>query len=41
MGDWSFFALTSKPLDRWLGGTHVTNDNRWRWEPATASLLRA
>jgi hypothetical protein len=31
----------NNPLDRWLGGTHVTNENFWRWEPATASLLRA
>jgi hypothetical protein len=31
----------NKPLDRWLGGTHVTNESFWRWEPATASLLRA
>jgi hypothetical protein len=29
---------TAKPLDRWLGGTHLTNDNVWRWEPATATL---
>ena len=28
----------AKPLDRWLGGTHLTNDNVWRWEPATATL---
>lgn len=30
----------AKPLDRWLGGTHLTNDNVWRWEPATATLRR-
>lgn len=29
---------TAKPLDRWLGGTHLTNDSVWRWEPATATL---
>jgi hypothetical protein len=28
----------AKPMDRWLGGTHLTNDNVWRWEPATATL---
>jgi hypothetical protein len=30
----------AKPLDRWLGGTHLTNDDFWRWEPATATLRR-
>jgi hypothetical protein len=31
----------AKPLDRWLGGTHLTNESVWRWEPATATLHRA
>jgi len=22
------------PIDRWWGGTHMTNDNLWRWNPA-------
>jgi hypothetical protein len=22
------------PIDRWWGGTHITNDNLWRWNPA-------
>jgi hypothetical protein len=22
------------PIDRWWGGTHLTNDNLWRWNPA-------
>ncbi|MFQ3456120.1 hypothetical protein PMN64_22840 [Bradyrhizobium sp. UFLA01-814] len=22
------------PIDRWWGGTHLTNDNLWRWAPA-------
>ena len=22
------------PVDRWWGGTHLTNDNLWRWNPA-------
>jgi len=22
------------PIDRWWGGTHLTNDNLWRWTPA-------
>lgn len=26
------------PIDRWWGGTHLTNDNLWRWSPA---LLKA
>jgi hypothetical protein len=21
------------PIDRWWGGTHLTNDNMWRWNP--------
>jgi hypothetical protein len=25
-------------LDRWLGGTHITPDNMWRWEPAELTL---
>ena len=25
-------------IDMWLGGTHVTNDNLWRWDPDTRSL---
>ena len=28
----------AKPLDRWLGGTHLTSDNVWWWAPATATL---
>jgi hypothetical protein len=31
----------AKPLDRWLGGTHLTNDDVWWWEPATATLRRS
>jgi hypothetical protein len=33
-----FDRAIAKPLDRWLGGTHLTNDNVWLWEPATATL---
>jgi hypothetical protein len=22
------------PIDRWWGGTHLTNDRLWRWNPA-------
>ena len=21
-------------IDRWWGGTHLTNENLWRWNPA-------
>jgi hypothetical protein len=21
------------PIDRWWGGTHLTNDRMWRWNP--------
>lgn len=31
----------AKPLDRWLGGAHLTNGNVWRWWPATATLQHA
>jgi redox-sensitive transcriptional activator SoxR len=27
-------------VDRWVGGTHVTADNAWRWNPAELELLR-
>jgi redox-sensitive transcriptional activator SoxR len=27
------------PLDRWLGGTHVTSQNPWRWDPAARALM--
>jgi hypothetical protein len=27
-------------IDRWLGGTHVTFDNTWRWDPADLTLRR-
>ncbi len=26
------------PVDRWIGGTHVTNNNLWRWDSETAKL---
>jgi hypothetical protein len=29
---------TAKPLERWLGGTRLTGEDVWRWEPATATL---
>ena len=29
---------SAQPLDRWLGGTHLTPENLWRWEPARRML---
>ena len=28
------------PIDRWWGGTHLTNDDLWRWNPALVEALR-
>ena len=28
-------------LDRWIGGTHVTPDNPWRWDAAELELVRS
>jgi hypothetical protein len=25
-------------VDRWVGGTHVTSDTRWRWDAAAGRL---
>ena len=27
------------PIDRWWGGTHLTNDNLWRWDAASKTLI--
>jgi hypothetical protein len=27
------------PMHRWWGGTELTNDNLWRWDPATQALV--
>jgi hypothetical protein len=27
-------------INRWWGGTHITNDNCWRWNAAKAALIR-
>lgn len=27
------------PIDRWLGGTHLTNDNLWRWDEANGVVI--
>jgi redox-sensitive transcriptional activator SoxR len=28
-------------VDRWIGGTHVTPDNLWRWDPVELKLISA
>jgi hypothetical protein len=27
------------PIHRWWGGTELTNDNLWRWDPASQALI--
>jgi hypothetical protein len=27
-------------IDRWIGGTHITPDNTWRWDPIKLKLVR-
>ncbi|MDX6525163.1 MAG: hypothetical protein QOI43_674, partial [Gaiellales bacterium] len=27
-------------IDRWIGGTHLTPDNAWRWDPTEPRLVR-
>jgi hypothetical protein len=27
-------------IDRWIGGTHITPDNTWRWDAAELKLVR-
>lgn len=34
--DW----LEHQPLDRWIGGTHLTAENPWRWDEATERILQ-
>ena len=36
-GKADFTALN--PIDRWLGGTHLTKDNMWRWDEAAGTLI--
>ena len=26
-------------VDRWIGGTHLTPDNTWRWHPTEQKLV--
>jgi hypothetical protein len=28
------------PIDRWWGGTHLTNDNLWRYDPVLIPPVR-
>jgi hypothetical protein len=32
-------ALDFRRLDRWMGGTHLTNKRAWRWDAASRMLL--
>ena len=34
--DW----LARQPIERWIGGVHLTNDNDWRWDSVRRELLR-
>jgi hypothetical protein len=34
--DW----LEHQPLDRWIGGTHITQKNEWRWDEASERLTQ-
>jgi hypothetical protein len=27
------------PIDRWWGGTELTNDRLWRWDPESRDLV--
>jgi hypothetical protein len=27
------------PIDRWWGGTELTNDRLWRWDPVNHALI--
>ena len=27
-------------IDRWIGGTHITSDNTWRWDPTELKLVQ-
>ena len=29
------------PIDRWWGGTHLTNDHLWRWNPVAGQAIAA
>ena len=28
-------------IDRWIGGTHITSDNTWRWDPTELKLVQS
>jgi hypothetical protein len=34
--DW----LEHQPLDRWIGGTHLTSVNAWRWDEANERMVQ-
>lgn len=33
-------AIEFRRLDRWMGGTHLTNKNCWRWDAQKRSLIK-
>ncbi len=33
-------AVALRGIDRWVGGTHLTADNFWRWDEAKAQVVR-
>ncbi len=34
--DW----LTHQPVDRWIGGVHLTSDQDWRWNEASERMVQ-
>jgi hypothetical protein len=32
-------AIEFRRLDRWMGGTHLTNKSCWRWDAAPRMLM--
>jgi hypothetical protein len=34
--DW----LEHAPLDRWIGGAHLTRENEWRWDEASERMVQ-
>ena len=39
LGGGAYYTDTAR-IDRWMGGTHVTNENLWRWDDQRSTLLR-
>jgi len=32
-------SIDLRDVDRWIGGTHITRQNLWRWDPAKRELV--